>query len=127
MASTFRIQSHKIPTAYIREYPRATSTHQEERLQLAIKQYTPLESPPANCRPEHAITLIGAHANGFPKELYEPLWEDLLPLLRERGVWIRGIWIADVAHQGESGVLNEDLLGNDRTYLRQSLNGLSTF
>ena len=33
------------------------------------------------------------------------------------GFAIRSIWMADVAHQGESGVLNEDLLGSDRMFL----------
>jgi hypothetical protein len=33
---------------------------------------------------------------------------------QEFGFRIRSIWIADVAHQGMSGVLNEDRLGNDR-------------
>ena len=30
------------------------------------------------------------------------------------GFRIRSIWIADVANQGQSGVLNENVLGNDR-------------
>ncbi len=34
--------------------------------------------------------------------------------LGKRGVRVRGIWIADVAWQGQSGILNEDVLGNDR-------------
>lgn len=49
------------------------------------------------------------------KELYEPLWEDLLARSKQHGFRIRSIWIADVAHQGESSVLNEEKLGNDRT------------
>lgn len=34
--------------------------------------------------------------------------------LKQQGQAIAGIWIADVAHQGMSGVLNENKLGNDR-------------
>jgi len=34
--------------------------------------------------------------------------------LKAKGIRIRSIWIADVAHQGASGVLNEKKLGNDR-------------
>jgi hypothetical protein len=48
------------------------------------------------------------------QELYEPLWDDMYESLKAKGVGIRGIWIADVAHQGASGVLNEKKLGNDR-------------
>jgi hypothetical protein len=32
---------------------------------------------------------------------------------KKQGFRIRSIWIADVAYQGDSGVLNERLLGND--------------
>jgi len=46
--------------------------------------------------------------------MYEPLWDELYERMTEDGKRIRGIWIADVAHQGESGVLNEKALGNDR-------------
>ena len=50
----------------------------------------------------------------FPKELYEPLWDELLQRSQKLGFKIRSIWIADVVHQGHSSVLNEDKLGNDR-------------
>jgi hypothetical protein len=46
--------------------------------------------------------------------MYEPLWDELYNRMTEAGRRIRGIWIADMAHQGESGVLNEKMLGNDR-------------
>ena len=48
------------------------------------------------------------------QELYEPLWEDLVAALGKKGMRVRGIWIADVAWQGQSAVFNEDKLGNDR-------------
>lgn len=50
----------------------------------------------------------------MPKELYEPLWIELYGRLKAAGKALRGIWIADSAHQGQSSVLNEALLGNDR-------------
>lgn len=107
----FSIQSHQIDASHIRGFPRATSTTQDEVLKLAIKQYTPL----SNTNPQPGdITIIAAHANGFPKELYEPLWDELLKRCQQYGFNIRGIWIADVVHQGWSSVLNEDKLGNDR-------------
>jgi hypothetical protein len=46
--------------------------------------------------------------------MYEPLWDDLLKFSKAAGFRIRNIWIADVAHQGLSGVVNESKLGNDR-------------
>lgn len=49
-----------------------------------------------------------------PQELYEPLWEELYQRLKQNNIRIRSIWITDVAHQGQSSVLNEDKLGNDR-------------
>lgn len=111
--SAFKVQEHTIPCQYIREYPGATLENQEDDLFLHVKQYTPLDQ--SNSQPG-AITIIAAHANGFPKELYEPLWDDLSRALRKQGLAIKGIWIADVAHQGMSGVLNEDKLGNDPSW-----------
>ena len=34
----------------------------------------------------------------------------------KRGTGVRGIWIADVAQQGQSGIVNEQLLGNDPSW-----------
>lgn len=87
--------------------------NEEDDLVLHVKQYTPLDQSYTQAG---AITIIGTHANGFPKELYEPLWDDLSQALRKQGQTIRGIWIADVAQQGMSGVLNEDKLGNDPSW-----------
>ena len=109
----FKVQEHSIPTTHIREYPRALADDQEDVLELAVKQYTPLNTTP---KPGD-VTIIAAHANGFPKELYEPLWDELLSRCSSVGFGIRGIWIADVVHQGWSSVLNEDKLGNDRMYI----------
>jgi hypothetical protein len=51
------------------------------------------------------------------KELYEPLWEDLLARCNKDGIRIGSIWIADAANLGASGVVNEELLGNDRKHV----------
>ncbi|KAK4694776.1 hypothetical protein P7C71_g2854, partial [Lecanoromycetidae sp. Uapishka_2] len=110
--SYFGVREHIIPCSYIREYPGALLNNQEDTLRLHVKQYTPLDG--SQHRPG-AITIVGAHANAFPKELYEALWDDLYEALKERGESIAGIWISDVAHQGLSGVLNEDKIGNDRS------------
>lgn len=47
--------------------------------------------------------------------MYEPLWEQILGLSGNNDFRIRGIWIADMASQGASGVLNEYDVGDDRT------------
>ena len=60
----FRIDEHTLDASHIRGFPRTTSTHQTEVLQLAIKQYTPLNN--SNPQPGD-ITIIAAHANAFPK------------------------------------------------------------
>ena len=44
------------------------------------------------------------------------MFDDLHDKLGYLGKRIRAIWIADMAHQGQSYVLNEDALGNDRTF-----------
>lgn len=63
-SSPFRIVEHVIPCQHIREYPQATSNEQEDVLHLAVKQYIPLNNP----NPQRGdVTIIGAHANGFPK------------------------------------------------------------
>ncbi|KAK6379539.1 hypothetical protein LTS17_006457 [Exophiala oligosperma] len=116
----FRVVEHKVPCQYIREYPRALADEQEDTLHLSVKQYIPLDDP----RPAQPgdVTIIAAPGNAFPKELYEPLWEDLSRVLASRrsssssSVQIRSIWVADAANQGASGVLNEDLLGNDPSH-----------
>ena len=112
-SSVFKVQEHTMPCQFIREYPGATLENQEDDLFLHVKQYIPLDQ--SHNQPG-AVTIIGAHANGFPKELYEPLWDDLSRALRKQGQAIKGIWIADVAQQGMSGVLNEDKLGNDPSW-----------
>jgi hypothetical protein len=60
----FSVQEHTLPASYIREYARSTADDQEVDLKLAIKQYTPLISAQPNSQ---GVTIIGAHANGFPK------------------------------------------------------------
>jgi hypothetical protein len=65
--SRFKVQEHTITTSYIREYTRATASGQDEDLKLAVKQYTPFD----NQDPKPGdVTIIGGHANGFPKVCY---------------------------------------------------------
>lgn len=69
-SSPFRIVEHVVPCQHIREYPAATANEQEDTLHLAVKQYIPLDNP----HPQPGdVTILGAHANGFPK-VGEPPW-----------------------------------------------------
>lgn len=66
--SLFRVQDHVLDASYIREYPRALADEEETDLKVSVKQYTPLD----NSSPRTGdITIIGGHANGFPK-VYHP-------------------------------------------------------
>ncbi len=115
--TSFRIVEHKIPGQHVREYPNATANSQEDVLYLNVKQYIPLN----NQQPEDGdVTIIGTHANAFPKECYEALWDDLLQQATKHGWRIRSIWIADVAHEGQSGLINEQSLGNDPSWHDQA-------
>lgn len=112
-SSLFRVTEHIVPCAHIRHYPFATIDGTDHELHLSVKQYTPLN----NLDPQPGdVTFLGAHANGFPKELYEPLWDSLLEHSKKAGFRIRNIFISDVAHQGHSSVLNEQILGNDPSW-----------
>lgn len=114
----YNVKKHIQPTQHIRQYRRATrksSSLWAPKLRIVFKQYTPKTNP--HPRPGD-VTIVAAHANGVSKELYEPMFDDLYERLQRQGkerLRIRAIWIADVAWQGESSVLNESILGNDRT------------
>ncbi|KAI0469045.1 Alpha/beta hydrolase family-domain-containing protein [Xylaria cf. heliscus] len=108
----FHIKEHTVPGQHIREWARATANSQEDVLNIHVKQYTPKDNP----TPQPGdVTILAAHANGFPKELYEALWADLhaQQSVAGSGFRIRGIWIADVSNQGYSGEANEGKLGDD--------------
>lgn len=64
MSATFEIREHTLECQHIREYARASARSQEDVFYLAIKQYIPLDNP--HPKPGD-VTIIGAHANGFPK------------------------------------------------------------
>ncbi|RAH72603.1 uncharacterized protein BO66DRAFT_436269 [Aspergillus aculeatinus CBS 121060] len=117
MNSQFRIIEHTIPCSSIREYHHAAKT--DKPLQLAIKQYTPLNNTSPS---QDGISIIAGHANGIPRECYEPLWDEMMISFEGK---IKAIWFADCSNQGASGVLNEDNLGDDREthlHMHYSLN-----
>ncbi|RCI13341.1 hypothetical protein L249_1207 [Ophiocordyceps polyrhachis-furcata BCC 54312] len=122
-SSLFRQLQHTVNAAHTREYLGGTVGGDDDRPLLSVKQYVPLDNPDPQ---PGDVTIIGAHANGFSKvrslrllfcsELYEPLWDEVYQLLAHRGVRVRSVWIADMWNQGQSGVLNEKMLGNDPSW-----------
>ncbi|KAM0547514.1 hypothetical protein ACHAPJ_010387 [Fusarium lateritium] len=110
MASSFRVVEHVVNGCHTRDYVGATANGDADIPKLSVKQYTPLDN--LNPKPGD-ITIIAAHANGFPKELYEPLWDEIQKRAPETRLRIRSIWIADMWNQGQSSILNEKILGND--------------
>lgn len=119
----FRIIEHVVVGQHVRHWPRGRNLENHEPLRIAVKQYIPNnDSQPS----EGDITIVGAHANGFPKELYEPLWDDLAAQMEAaNGRRIRSIWIADMANQAQSGALNEQCHGNDPSWYDLSRDLLS--
>lgn len=115
--SSFDLIEHFVPCSYVRDFPGAVVGDDSDHLRLAVKQYIPRDNPIPQLGD---VTIIGAHANGFPKELYEPLFEDLISQSSKYNFRIRSIWIADMAHQGLSSVENEHLLGNDPSWFDHS-------
>ncbi|MCJ1397392.1 hypothetical protein MMC11_000585 [Xylographa trunciseda] len=112
-SSVFSITKHIIPCQHIRGYPRSAKDDTAV-LNLAVTEYRPLDNLQAA---PGSVTLIATHANGLPKEAYEPLWDDLYRSLEGK---IRAIWFADCSHQGTSGVLNEKLQGDDPNWFDHS-------
>lgn len=109
----FHIRTHTIRAQHTRERAAGAERGRENDLRHHVKQYI----PKANTSPRPGdVTIIGAQANGFPKECYEPFWDDVYKRMRENGRGVRGIWIADMASQGQSGMINERILGPDREY-----------
>ncbi|KAL2851847.1 hypothetical protein BJX68DRAFT_266091 [Aspergillus pseudodeflectus] len=114
----FQIIEHTIPCPSIREYHRAVRPNTPpSALRLAVKQYIPLREDPTPGPDD--VTIIAGHANGIPKECYEPLFEELLSSSFTK-FNIKAIWFADCAHQGASGVLNERVLGDDPSWFDHS-------
>lgn len=109
----FRVVEHVTRCSHTRDRPAGVELGKDKDLRLSVKQYIPKDNPNPS---KSDVTLIGAHANAFPKELYEPLWNDIFEALQASGRKIRSIWIADQYNQGASGVLNEELLGPDPSW-----------
>ncbi|KAF3909791.1 hypothetical protein ABW21_db0200853 [Orbilia brochopaga] len=115
------VQKHVIPAFPIREHPRGV-WHDDDRPQLVVNHYRPVANPEPRAGD---LTLIVAHANGFHKEMYEPFLEYLTLKYEELGGRIRGIFIAEMFCQGESGVINEKKLGGEVSWFDHTRDLLS--
>ncbi|TKA67933.1 hypothetical protein B0A55_06568 [Friedmanniomyces simplex] len=111
------LNTHVFPGQHVREYAGATRNSEEDILYLDANQYVPLSNPSPQ---DGDITILAAHAIGFPKELYEPLWDDLLAQSERNGFRIRSIWIAEASNLGASGVLNEQTQGDEPSWFDYS-------
>ncbi|KAF4344099.1 host-specific ak-toxin akt2 [Fusarium beomiforme] len=111
--SRYQVVEHTVNCSHTRDYLASSAHGDDDKPKLSVKQYIPHD----NHNPQPGdVTIIGAHANGFPKEIYEPLWDELFDRARQNNVRIRAIWIADIWNQGQSGVINEKALGNDSSF-----------
>jgi hypothetical protein len=114
----FNVVQHRVPCQHIRHYARATSRSEEDELFLDVKQYVPRDKGASSAQRGTGITIIGCHANGAPKEVYEPLWDHLYEYMQQSGkTHILNIFIADIANQGQSGIWNEHKLGNEGEFI----------
>ncbi|KAF5866560.1 hypothetical protein ETB97_011445 [Aspergillus alliaceus] len=120
MSFPFQVIEHVLPGQHIREYPQSIRGRQETPLQIAIKQYVPVDAERSSPIPDNAVTIIGVPGNGSPKEVYEPLWEDLYSQLKRLSVPLRGIWVADTSNQGASATLNEHVQGDQTNWYDHS-------
>ncbi|GAA5893666.1 triglyceride lipase [Sporobolomyces salmoneus] len=78
----------------------------QEQLVLAVNRYRP---PKENRR--KGLTLVLSHANGFYKEVWEPMLSHLLKDLEASNCLpVEEIWALDCVLQGDSATLNEDVL-----------------
>lgn len=117
-SSKFAVKTHIFPGQHLREWAGATRHREEDTQYLEAKQYIPLSEQTLQDGP--LITILCAGALGFPKETYEPFWDDLLEVCGRSGVGIRSIWIADASNCGASGVLNECSQGDDPSWFDYS-------
>jgi hypothetical protein len=64
MSQFYRVVEHTVDCHHSREYVTATVHGDADKPRLAVKQYIPLDNPDPQ---PGDVTIIGAHANGFPK------------------------------------------------------------
>ncbi|KAF8579956.1 hypothetical protein K439DRAFT_1358320 [Ramaria rubella] len=61
---------------------------------------------------EGGLTLFLAHANGFPKEVWEPTLLDIFSTAERAGVVIGEVWAFESVQHGDSALLNKNVIGD---------------
>ncbi|GAA5925858.1 alpha/beta fold hydrolase [Sporobolomyces koalae] len=79
----------------------------QQQLVLSVNRYR----PPIERRTK-GLTLVLSHANGFYKEVWEPMLSVLLEDLETANCLpVEEVWALDCVVQGDSAVLNDEVLG----------------
>jgi hypothetical protein len=78
----------------------------QPQLYISAKRYRPKQASTKGI----PLTLITSHANGFHKESWEPLLEEMMGIQSDT-YRIEEVWSLDIVNQGDSAVLNKARLG----------------
>lgn len=105
----FNVISHTVVSSHLRQFEYGVVDETKDTY-ISVNQYIPKSNPNPK---DGDITFVCAPGIGMVKEIYEPIFEDLARALEQRGMGVRGFWIADPLHSGKSAVLNAGNLGND--------------
>ncbi|KAH7248629.1 Alpha/Beta hydrolase protein [Fusarium redolens] len=93
---------------------------------LVAKRYIPANQ--AN-NSGQGITLLTLTGMGVPKEMFEPMLEDLLPRLRKSGVKVEEVWAIDMPLSGQTAHINPVgyLYANEKDIVRDLLLFLTAY
>ncbi|KAI1014863.1 hypothetical protein LB503_004015 [Fusarium chuoi] len=93
---------------------------------LIAKRYIPTNQVNKS---EQGITLLTLTGMGVPKEMFEPMIEDLLPRLRKSGVKVEEIWAVDMPLSGQTAKSNSlgYLYANEKDIVRDLLLFLTAY
>ncbi|KAF9765090.1 hypothetical protein IL306_002678 [Fusarium sp. DS 682] len=95
---------------------------------LVAKRYIP-NKPANNSGQDQGITLLTLTGMGVPKEMFEPMLEDLLPRLRKSGVKVEEVWAMDMPLSGQTAHFNPVgyLYANEKDIVRDLLLFLTAY
>lgn len=102
----WHVKHHILNAAYGRVYARGLRNEETSRLRLSVKQYFPRSNPSPR---SGDLTIVFCHGVGSSKESYEPFFDELLQHYSR----IRSVLAFDVAHHGQSYMLNRQAIGDE--------------
>ncbi|KAF5665632.1 alpha beta hydrolase family domain-containing protein [Fusarium denticulatum] len=93
---------------------------------LVAKRYIPTNQVNKS---KQGITLLTLTGMGVPKEMFQPMLEDLLPRLRKSGVKVEEIWAVDMPLSGQTAKANPVgyLYANEKDIVRDLLLFLTAY